>query len=142
MKVLATIRRILALVVAVWAVAIAAYYLFFAKISFQSITVSVNEGEPSATTRYSGQTAWLSEAEPIAVVAMLIFSLLLAAGAVAGWRGALVIATTLSLLALVATYITGLSIGGLYFPGAIGMLLCTTVLAIEKRTGHLHPPAV
>jgi hypothetical protein len=134
MKVLPTIRRILALVVAVWAVAVAAYYLFFAKISFESITVS-------ATTRYSGQTAWLSEAEPIAVVAMLTFSLLLAAGAVAGWRGALVIAATLSLLELVATYITGLSIGGLYFPGAIGMLLCTAVLAIEKRTGHLHPPA-
>ena len=115
MKVLPTIRRILALVVAVWAVTVAAYYLFFAKISFESITVSPNEGEPSATTRYSGQTAWLSEAEPIAVVAMLTFSLLLVAGAVAGWRGALVIAATVSLLALVVTFITGLSIGAFIF---------------------------
>ena len=141
MKVLRTIRRILAVAVAVWAVTVAAYYLFFAKISFESITVSANEGEPSATTRYSGQTAWLSEAEPISVVAMLTFSLLLAAGAVAEWRGALAIAATLSLLALVATYITGFSIGGLYFPGAIGMFLCTAVLAIEKLSRHLHRPA-
>ena len=141
MKVLPTIRKVLALIVAVWAVAVEAYYLFFATSSFESVTISANEGEPSARTGSSGQTAWLSEAEPIAVVAMFTFSLLVAAGAAASWRGKLVIATTLSLLALVATYITGFSIGGLYFPGAMGMLLCSAVLAIEKRTEQLHPPA-
>jgi hypothetical protein len=119
-------------------VTVAAYYLFFAKISFESITFSANKGEPSATTKSSGQTAWLSEAEPISVVAMLTFSLLLATGAVAEWRGALAIAATLSLLALIATYLTGFSIGGLYFLGALGMFLCTAVLAIEKLARHLH----
>jgi len=140
-KVLRTIRRILAVAIAVWAVTVAAYYLFFAKISFESITASANEGELSATTRSSGQTAWFSEAEPLSVVAMLTFSLLLVTGAVAEWRGALAIAATLSLLALVATYLTGFSIGGLYFPGAIGMVLCSAVLAIEKRSRHLHRSA-
>ncbi len=64
MKMLRTIRRILAVAVAVWAMAVVAYFLFFAKISFESETVSVNEGEPPVTTRYSGQIPWLSEPSP------------------------------------------------------------------------------
>jgi len=141
MKVLLSFRRTLALAVAVWALAVAGYFLFFAKISFESITISSNQGEPPVTTRSSGQIAWLSEAEPLSVAAMLTFSLLLSASAAAQWRGALAVAAPLSLLALVATYITGFSIGGLYFPGAAGALLGTAVLAIEKLSGRLNRPA-
>ena len=63
MKVLLSFRRTLALAVAVWALAVAGYFLLFAKISFESITISSNQGEPPVTTRSSGQIAWLSEAE-------------------------------------------------------------------------------
>ena len=142
MKVLLTFRRLLALAVAVWGLAIAAYFIFFAKISFESVTFSGNQGETSVTTRMSGKTAWLSEAELTSVAAMLAFSLLLLASAVALWRGALAIATPLSLLALVAAYITGFSIGILYFPGAAGAFLCTAVLAIEQLLRHINRPAV
>jgi hypothetical protein len=141
MKLLHTIRRILALAVAIWTLAVVAYFLLFAKTSFQNVTVSANQGEPPVTTRNSGQTAWLSEAEPFSIVAMLALSLLLAASAVAGWRGALAVVAPFSLTALAATYITGFSIGGLFFPGAVGTFLCTAVLLIEKLSKRLNPPA-
>ena len=135
------IQRMSAISVAVWVVAVAAYYLFFAKISFEGTTVTGSQGEPPITTTYSGQLPWLAEADPIAVIAMSGLSLLLAAGAVAAWRGYLAIATGLSILVLAAAYITGFSIGGLFFPGAVALSLSTLGLALEKVWAHFNHPA-
>jgi len=141
MKALRTTYRIFAVAVTVWALGVAVYFLFFAKVSFESVTVSASQGESPVTTRSSGQAPWLSEAGPISVVAMLTFSLLLAVGAAAAWRGTLPLAAPLTLLTLVAAYVTGFTIGGLYFPAAAGLILCTTLLAIEKLSRRLSRPA-
>src|SRR3990172_1463782 len=106
MKALRTTYRIFAVAVTVWALGVAVYFLFFEKVSFESVTVSASQGEPPVTTRSSGQAPWLSEAGPISVVAMLTFSLLLAVGA-----------------------------------AAAGLILCTTLLAIEKLSRRLSRPA-
>jgi uncharacterized membrane protein len=71
---------------------------------------------------------------------MIAFSLLLAGTSFAVWRDALGIALTLSLLALVFTFITGFSIGGLYFPGAVVAFLGTLLLAVEKLTRRPDRP--
>jgi hypothetical protein len=65
---------------------------------------------------------------------------LLAAIAWAEWREALAFAVPLTLLALVGTFITGFSIGGLYFPGAAAALLGSVLLAIEKLAGRPRRP--
>jgi hypothetical protein len=71
---------------------------------------------------------------------MLFFSLLLAVIAVAEWRGWLWFAAPLTLLALVGTFITGFSIGGLYFPGAVAAVLGSLLLAAEKLASHPDRP--
>jgi uncharacterized membrane protein YdfJ with MMPL/SSD domain len=141
MKILRTIRKVLAVAVALWALALTVYFLFFAKISFESTTTTGTPGQPPVTTTTtSGQNPWLSQAQPISIAFMIAFSLLLAGTGFAVWRDALGIALTLSLLALVFTFITGFSIGGLYFPGAVVAFLGTLLLAVEKLTRRPDQP--
>jgi hypothetical protein len=140
MKVLRIIRRVLALAVGFWAVALTVFYLFFAKVSYESTTATGVPGQPSVTTTTSGQLPWLSQVGPFAVAVMLFFSLLLAAIAVAEWREAFVFAAPLTLLALVVTFITGFSIGGLYFPGAAAAFLGALLLAVEKLVSRPGRP--
>jgi len=136
------IRKSLSLLVAVWALVVAGYYLFFAKVSFETTTASSTPGNSPLSTTSSGQISWLSQVGPLPVVVMLSLSLLLIAGAVTGWRGEWVVAVAISLLALAASYITGFSIGVLYFPGAVGLFLCSVVLLVENLSKRLNrPPA-
>lgn len=140
MKILRTLRKVLAVAVALWALALTVYFLFFAKISFESTTATSTPGQPPVTTTTSGQNPWLSQAQPISIAFMIAFSLLLAGTGFAVWRGALGIALSLSFLALVFTFITGFSIGGLYFPGAVAAFLGTLLLAVEKLTRRSDRP--
>lgn len=140
MKVLRIIRRILALAVALWTLAVTVFFLFFAKASFESTTASQVLGGSLVTTTTSGQLPWLSQVEPFTVAVMITFSLLLAATAFAEWRGALAFAIPLSLLALIATFITGFSIGGFYFPGAAVAFMDMLLLAVEKLVSRQNRP--
>jgi hypothetical protein len=143
MKVLRTIRRILALAVELWTLAVTVFFLFFAKVSFESTTASqALGGSLVVTATTSGQLPWLSQVEPFTVAVMIAFSLLLSATAFAEWRGALALAVPLSLLALIATFITGFSIGGLYFPGAAVSFLDMLLLAVEKPVSPQNRPTV
>jgi hypothetical protein len=132
MNALRVIRRIFAVAVALWALALAVFYLFFAKISFESTTATGTPGQPPVITNTSGQIPWISQAQPVAVAFMLAFSVLLFLAAVGIWRSSLTIALPLSLLALAFSFITGFSIGGLYFPGAAVAFLAGLLLVVEK----------
>jgi hypothetical protein len=135
MKLLHITIRILAVAVALWAVLVAVYLLFYAKVSYQGVSLSATQGEPPISTQYSGQQSWVSYAEPISIAIMLAFSAALVAGAIAAWRGNLLLLAGLSIFMLLASFISGFSIGGFYFPGAAGLSLCTVLVAIEKLSG-------
>ena len=132
MKILRFFRKALAIIGALWAVVLTVYFPFFAKISYESITTTSTQGQPPVTTTTSGQLPWLSQAGPLAIVIMLACSILLAAAAVTVWRGVLAVAAPLTLLLLVATFLTGFSIGGLYFLGTSVLFLALVLLLIEK----------
>jgi hypothetical protein len=140
MKALLIIRRILALAVAIWALGVTVFFLFFARESFESTTASSTSGGIPVTTTTSGQIPWITQAGPFSVAVMLTFSLLLATSAWALWRGALALAIPLSFLSLAAAFITGFSIGGLYFPGAAGAFLGMCFLSIEKLLSRFNRP--
>jgi hypothetical protein len=142
MKILRIIRRVLALAVGFWALGLTLFYLFFARISYESTTATGVPGQPPVTTTTSGQLPWLSQAGPLAVVVMLAFSLLLAGTAFALWRGALAFVIPLTLLALIGTFITGFSIGGLYFPGAAALFFGVLLLAAEKLVNRTSRPTL
>jgi hypothetical protein len=132
MKVLRIFRRALALAVAIWALALAVFYLFFAKISYESSSAAGVPGQPFVITNSTGQIPLISQGGPVAVAFMLAFSVMLVITAITIWRGALAVALPLSLVALVFTFITGFSIGGLYFPGAV--VACLGALLIIPQT--------
>jgi hypothetical protein len=140
MKIFRAIRRVLAGGVAIWALVLIVFYLFFARISFESSTATGVPGQPPVIVNSSGQLSWLSQAQPIAIVFMAAFSLLLALAGFAVWRGAMGFAFLLSLLALVFTFITGFSIGGLYFPGAAAAFLGSLLLVVEKFANRPERP--
>jgi hypothetical protein len=144
-SVLGVIRRVLSLAVAIWAFALIVFYLFFATISYESTSAAGVPGQPPIITNSTGQIPWISQAGPVAVAFMLAFSLMLVITAVAIWRGALAVALPLSLVALILTFITGFSIGGLYFPGAVVAFLESLLLGTEKLwvgRGSPTPPLV
>jgi hypothetical protein len=64
---------------------------------------------------------------------MLAFSALLIGGGIAIWKGALAEMIILAMLALVGSYMTGFSIGGLYLTGAIALGLATVLSATALR---------
>jgi hypothetical protein len=140
MKALRIIRRVLALAVAIWALALIVFYLFFAKISFESSTATGLPSQPPVTVTTTGQLSWLSQAQPISVAFMLAFSILLIAAAAALWRNSLAFSVPLTLLALVFTFISGFSIGGLYFPGAVAAFLGVFLLAVGKNANRPERP--
>ena len=115
------INRYLAMAVALWAVAAAVYFLAFAKTSYQGISISASEGEPPTKTTFSGHQSGASTAGPTAIVAVLTMSGFLGAGALAAWRGSLSGMAVLAVVTLAGSYVTGFSIGGLYFPGALAL---------------------
>jgi hypothetical protein len=140
MKVLRIVRRSLALAVAIWALALAVFYLFFATISYESTSAAGVPGQPPVITNSSGQIPWISQAGPVAVAFMLAFSVMLVITAIAIWRGALAVALPLSLVALVFTFITGFSIGGLYFPGAAVAFLGVILIIPQKLSDRPNRP--
>jgi hypothetical protein len=134
------ITKTLAIAAALWAVAAAVYFLAFAQTSYQGITISASEGEPPTSTSYSGQQSWASSAGPIAITAVLTMSGLLVAGALAVWRGSLSGMATLAAVTLAGSYVTGFSIGGPYFPGALALAFGTGLAGVEALGKRLRRP--
>jgi hypothetical protein len=115
-------------------------FLAFAQTSYQGITISASEGEPPTSTSYSGQQSWASSAGPIAITAVLTMSGLLVAGALAVWRGSLSGMATLAAVTLAGSYVTGFSIGGLYFPGALALALGAGLAGVEALGKRVRRP--
>jgi hypothetical protein len=132
-KVLRTINQILAIAVIVWGVAVPVYLIFFAQVSFESTTSSTVQAEPPAPATVTGSQPWITVAEPVSILILLAFSALLIGGGIAVWKGALAEMIILAMLALVGSYMTGFSIGGLHLPGAIALALATVLSAIAAR---------
>jgi ABC-type cobalt transport system substrate-binding protein len=130
---LSKINRILAIAIIVWAIAVPVYLFGFARVSYTSTTSSTVQGEAPVTETTSGSQPWFSAAEPVSVLILLAFSGLLTGGGIAVWKDALAEMTILAMLALVGSYMTGFSIGGLYLPGAIALALATVLSAVAVR---------
>jgi len=137
---LTRINKAIAIAVALWAVAATVYFLAFAQTSYQGISISASEGEPPTSTPYSGQQSWAASAGPIAIAAVLTMSGLLVAGAFAAWRGSLSGMASLTVVTLAGSYVTGFSIGGLYFPGPLALAFGTGLACVEALAKRLRRP--
>jgi len=132
MQALRSISRILTIAIGLWALAFAVYFLVFAKVSYETETVSVSQGEPPVRTTQSGEESWISAADSVSIAVMLTFSALLGAGALAAWRGSLPAMAALSIVTMLASYGSGFTFGVFYFPGAALLTLRTALSLIDN----------
>jgi len=128
MKVLNILTKSMAIVTAVWAAGIAIYFLFFAQVTIQGVNISATQGQPPASVPFVEHQNFALYAGASGIAAVLAFALLLIAGAYTAWRGSLGALALLAVLSLVASFITGFSIGLAFLPGALALSL-STVLA-------------
>jgi hypothetical protein len=140
MKILSRLSKVMAIISILWAIAAAVYLLAFATATAESVEMSGATDQLPITTRTVEQIPFASYAGTTAVVAIIIFSSLLILGAVFAWKTALLPAGILSVLALVATYITGFTIGGFYFLGVVALCVSTLLVFVAtRRRGSANP---
>jgi hypothetical protein len=123
----------MAITAIIGAIVAAVYLLVFATATAESVEMSGTPDQPPVTTRTVEQIPFVIYAGTTAIVAVIIFSSLLIAGAVFAWKAALLPAAIISILTLVATYITGFTIGGFYFPGVVALCLSTLLAFVAAR---------
>ena len=133
MKILSRLSRVMAIIAIIWAIAAAMYLLAFATATTESVEMSGTPHQPPVTTRTVEQVLFVIYAGTTAVAAVILFSSLLIFGAVFAWKAALLPAGVISMLALVATYITGFTIGGFYFLGVIALCISTLLASVAAR---------
>jgi len=127
------VNRILAVTTIIWGMAVPVYLFFFAQVSYESTTSSATQGEPAVTETVSGTLPWISAAEPVSIIVLMGLSALLIGGGIAVWKNALAEMIVLAMLAFIGSYMTGFSIGGLYMPGAIALVLATLLSLFSAR---------
>jgi len=133
MKIPSTLSKVMATITIIWAIATAVYLLAFATITVESVETSAIPNQPAVTTRTVEHIPFSTTAGTTAIVAVIIFSSLLFLGAVFAWKATLLPAGVISVLALVATYMTGFSIGGFYFLGVVALCTSTLLALIATR---------
>src|SRR5215207_1811556 len=106
MKILSRLSRVMAAIAMLWAVAAAVYLLAFATATSESVVASGIPDQSPVTTRTVQQVPFISYAGPTAIAAVIAFSSLLIFGAVLAWKATLLPAGVISILALIATYVT------------------------------------
>jgi hypothetical protein len=134
MKMLSRLSKVMAIAAIFWAVAVTVYLLAFATATSESVVASGIPDQSPVTTRTVKEIPFISYAGPTAIAAVIAFSSLLISGAVLAWKATLLPAEVISILALVATYVTGFTIGGLYFPGAAALCISTVLAFVVTRT--------
>ncbi len=133
MKILSRLSRVMAIIGIIWAIAAAVYLLAFATATTESVKMSGAPDQPPVTTRTVEQVPFVIYAGTTAIVAVILFSSLLILGAVFAWKAALLPAAIISVLSLVATYITGFTIGGFYFLGVVALCISTLLAFVAAR---------
>ena len=125
MKHLIRFSDALAVIAGLWAIVTAIYLLVFATATAVSVEISRTPDQPPVTTQTVERVPFVISAGRPAIMAVILFSSLLILGAIFSWRRDLMPAAAIAVLALVATYLTGFSIGGFYFLGVV--FLCLSV---------------
>ena len=134
MKMLSRLSKVMAIAAIFWAVAVTVYLLAFATATSESVVASGIPDQSPVTTRTVQQVPFISYAGPTAIAAVIGFSSLLIFGAVFAWKATLLPAGVISILALIATYITGFTIGGFYFLGVVTLCVSTLLAFVASHT--------
>lgn len=117
---------------AAWAVG-ASIYVFFSPLSGQGVTVRRTFGESgSVVETFMTEQSWYESQGLWGVFVLVIFAGLYLLAVYLAWRRSYVALAILSVFAIAASIITGFSIGGIYFPAAVGLVIGALILLAAR----------
>ena len=130
-KKLHSIGFALVLIAALWAIGIS-IYVFFSPQVVQEITATNVSGEPQVVEEFTTVTTWYKVQGLWGSILLVLFAGLYLLGAVLARRARYGILALLCVVALLSSYLTGLSIGLLYLPAALSMSLGTLMMFLAR----------
>ena len=114
-----------------WAIG-ASFYILFAPISGQGVTLRRNSGEPLSFVDTTTEQSWYEAQGLWGVFVLVIFAGLYLLAVRMAWKSNYVALAILSVIAVALSIITGFSVGGIYMPAALGLLLGTLMIFSSK----------
>ena len=120
---------------ALWAIG-ASLYILLAPISGQGVTLRRNFGEQrSVVETFTTEQSWYEAQGLWGVVVLVIFAGLYLLAVHFAWRSSYIALTVLSVIAIALSIVTGFSIGGLYFPAAVGLFIGAMIFLCYRLIG-------
>ena len=120
---------------ALWAIG-ASFYILFAPISGQGVTLRRNFGEPLGfVDTFTTEQSWYEAQGLWGVFVLVIFASLYLLAVHFAWRSSYIALTILSVTAIALSIVTGFSIGGLYFPAAVGLFIGAMIFLSDRLIG-------
>lgn len=101
---------------------------------------AVQEGaDPSTAIETTAQVSWYQVQGWWGIAILIIFAALYSLPTYFLWRGRFVAVGVFAVLALLLTFLAGFSIGGIYLPAAIALLLGLVLLVISRFIPKVDP---
>jgi hypothetical protein len=128
---LSSIGCALVLIAALWAIG-ASLYIFFAPLTIQEITATTVPGEPQVAEEFTTVTSWYKVQGLWGSFLLVLFAGLYVLGVVLARRSRYGYLGILCAVALLLSYLAGLSIGLLYLPAALLMSLGAVFMFLSR----------
>ncbi len=135
MRKLIYVGKIFVAISALWAIG-ASLYILLAPISGQGVTLRRNFGEPlSFVDTFTTEQSWYEAQGLWGVFVLVVFAGLYLLAVHLAWRSNYIAVTILSVFAIALSIIAGFSIGMLYFPAAVGLLIGALIFLSSRLIG-------
>ena len=113
---------------ATWAVG-ASIYIFFSPLSGQGVTARRTFGESgSVVETYVTEQSWYGAQGLWGIVVLVVFAGIYLFAVRLAWNGRYIALTIVSVITIALSIIAGFSIGGIYFPAAVGLVVGALIL--------------
>lgn len=128
---LGSIGFALVLIAALWAIGVS-IYIFFSPQVVQEITATNVPGEPQVVEEITTVTTWYKVQGLWGSIALVLFAGIYVLGVVLARRSSFRVLAILCVVALLLSYLAGLSIGLLYLPAALALSLGALLMFLAR----------
>ena len=116
---------------AFWSIG-ASLYLLLSPVTIYGITATSTTNGSDAAEEFTRQVSWYAVQGMWGVIVLVVFALLFSIVAFLAFKRMYLALAAASILAVVLTFLAGFSIGPIYLPAVLGLLLAWIVLGIAR----------
>jgi len=132
MQRLVYIGRLAVILAAFWAIGVSGF-LFFSPITVHEITATTVPNGSSSVEQFTREKSWYQVQGLWGSLVLVLVAGFYASGLYLAWRTAYAGLVALSVIALIFSYVAGLSIGFLYLPSALSLIIGTVLLWLSRE---------